>query len=107
MLVTSTAPDEGKTFVVSNLAIAIAQTGKKTLVVDTDFRNPRLKKVLNVKRKPGLSDHLMGKNEIELIIKPTKVTNISIVTCGRIPPNPSELLGSNSMEMFCKAVREK
>jgi capsular exopolysaccharide synthesis family protein len=107
ILVTSTAPEEGKTFVVSNLAIAIAQTGKKTLVVDTDFRNPRLNKVFNVKRKPGLSDHLMGKNEIELIIKPTKVSNLSIVTCGRIPPNPSELLGSNSMETFCKAVREK
>ena len=107
MLVTSTAPDEGKTFVVSNLAVAIAQTGKKTLIVDTDFRNPRLNSVFNVKRKPGLSDHLMGKNEIEVVINPTKISNLSVVTCGRIPPNPSELLGSNSMEMFCKAVREK
>ena len=107
MLVTSTAPDEGKTFVVSNLAIAIAQTGKKTLVVDTDFRNPRLNRVFNVERKPGLSDHLIENNKIKFVIKPTKVPNLSIVTCGRIPPNPSELLGSNSMEMFCKAVREK
>jgi polysaccharide biosynthesis transport protein len=106
-LVTSTSKGEGKTFVTANLATTIAQTGKKTLVVDTDFRNPRLSKVFNIRRKPGLSDFLIGEIELGPIIRSTRVPNLSIITCGSIPPNPSELLGSGNMEMFCKDVRER
>ncbi|MFQ5964086.1 MAG: GumC family protein [Candidatus Scalinduaceae bacterium] len=106
-LITSTAKGEGKTFVASNLAVAIAQTGKNTLVVDADLRNPRLNEVFDVKRKPGLSDYLIGEIELEPIIKSTSIPNLSIITCGRIPPDPSELLGTNSMEKFCKTVRER
>ncbi|MFQ5713799.1 MAG: GumC family protein [Candidatus Scalinduaceae bacterium] len=107
MLVTSTDEGEGKTFVASNLAITIAQTGKKTLIVDTDFRNPRLNKVFNVDRRLGLSGHLIEKRALSSVIKPTKVPNLSIITSGRIPDNPSELLSSDRMEKFCMAVRRK
>ena len=107
MLVTSVGEDEGKTFVVSNLGVAIAQSGKKTLIVDTDFHHPRLSKVFHVRNKPGLNELLIGEETLSSIIKPTKIPNLSIVTCGKIPHNPSEILGSDSMEKFCKDVRKQ
>ncbi len=107
IMVTSVAPGEGKTFMASNLAYAIAQTGKNTLLVDTDLRKPRLNEVFSVERKPGLSDHLIGAGNLESIVKTTSVSNLSIITCGIIPPNPSEILESSLMGKFCEAVREK
>jgi tyrosine-protein kinase Etk/Wzc len=61
-------------------------------------------KVFDIKTLPGLSNHFIGECDLESIIKPTVVPNLSIVTCGLIPPNPSEMLGSQSMETFCKNV---
>ncbi|MEE9260351.1 MAG: polysaccharide biosynthesis tyrosine autokinase [Candidatus Scalindua sediminis] len=58
-------------------------------------------------RNPGLSNHLIGENDFESIIKSTCVPNLSIATCGVMPPNPSEMLGSTAMETFCKTVRER
>jgi len=104
LLVTSAQPGEGKTFIASNLAIIIAKTGKKTLLVDADFRKPRVHKVFDIETLPGLSNHLIGESDLESIIKPTAIPNLSVVTCGLIPPNPSEMLGSHSMETFCKNV---
>ncbi len=107
MLVTSVSASEGKTFVASNLAVTLAQTGKNVLVVDTDFHHPRLHKVFSVKGKPGLSEYLIGEGELSSVTKPTRVPNLSIITSGRHISNPSEMLGSERMEMFCEAVREK
>jgi capsular exopolysaccharide synthesis family protein len=106
-LITSVSESEGKTFVISNLAVTLAQAGKNILVVDTDFHHPRLNKVFNVKGKPGLSEYLTGENELSSITKLTRVPNISVVTSGRHIPNPSEMLGSERMEKFCKAVRRQ
>ncbi len=107
ILITSATQGEGKTFVASNLATTIAHTGKNTLLVETDFRRPRINKIFNVEMNPGLSNHLVGENDLESVIKSTSIRNLSIVTCGNIPPNPSEMLGSVRMEEFCKIVREK
>lgn len=107
LLVTSTKQGEGKSFIAANLAITFAQAGKNTLLVDTDFRRPRLHKIFNIDLKPGLSNHFIGEIDYESIIKPSGVPKLSIITCGIIPPNPSELLGSHSMEAFCKTVKEK
>lgn len=107
IMVTSAVQGEGKTFMASNLAYAIAQTGKNTLLVDTDLRKPRLNEVFSVIRKPGLSNHLIGECNLESIVKTTSVPNLSIITCGIIPPNPSEILESTLMEKFCKEVRDK
>ena len=108
-MVTSAAQGEGKSFMASNLAsVRFAQTGKNTLIVDTDLRNPRLNEIFSVTRKPGLSNHIIGvDSDLESIIKTTSVPNLSIITCGTIPPNPSEILISTAMEKFCDAVREK
>ncbi len=107
LLVTSTKQGEGKTFVAANLCITIAQTEKTTLLVDTDFRKPRVHKIFDVAIQPGLSNHFLGEVDLESIIKPTSVPNLSVITCGIIPPNPSELLGSHNMETFCNTIREK
>ena len=107
VLITSVSEAEGKTFVASNLAVTLAQTGKNILVVDTDFHHPTLNKVFNVKGKPGLSEYLVGEGELSSVTKPTRVPNLSIVTSGRHISNPSEILGSERMEKFCKAVRRQ
>ncbi len=107
MLVTSVSESEGKTFVASNLAVTLAQTGRNILVVDTDFHHPSLNKVFSVKGKPGLSEYLVGEGELSSVTKPTRVPNLSIVTSGRNISNPSEMLGSERMENFCKAVRRE
>ena len=107
IMVTSATQGEGKTFVASNLAAAIAQAGKNTLLVDTDLRKPRVNKVFSVEKNPGLCNHLIGEIELESIIKSTQVPNLSIVTCGNIPPNPSEIMHSVVMEKFCSMVKEQ
>ncbi len=107
ILITSATQGEGKTFVAANLATEIAHTGNNTLLVETDFRRPRISKIFNIETNPGLSDHLVGENDLESIIKSTSIRNLSVVTCGNIPPNPSEMLGSVRMEKFCKIIKEK
>lgn len=107
IMVTSATQGEGKTFIASNLAAAIAQAGKNTLLVDTDLRKPRVNKVFSVEKNPGLCNHLIGEIELESIIKSTQVPNLSVVTCGNIPPNPSEIMQSAVMGKFCDTVRER
>ncbi len=107
IMVTSAVQGEGKSFLVSNLASTFALTGNNTLIVDTDLRKPRLSEVFSVTRNPGLSNLLIGENDLESIVKSTSIPNLSIITCGIIPHNPSEILESTFMEKFCKEVRDK
>lgn len=107
LLITSTRQGEGKSFIAANLAITFAQTGKKTLLVDTDFRRPRQHKVFDTDLKPGLSNHFIAEIDLESIIRPSGIPDLNIITCGLIPPNPSELLGSHSMEKFIGIVRDR
>jgi polysaccharide biosynthesis transport protein len=107
MLITSTKQGEGKSFIAANLAITFAQAGKKTLLVDTDFRKPRQHKIFGIDLKPGLSNHFIGEIDYESIIKHVNIPHLNVITCGLIPPNPSELLGSHSMEKFCDNVRNR
>jgi capsular exopolysaccharide synthesis family protein len=107
VLVTSTRQGEGKSFIASNLAITFAQTGKKTLLIDTDFRRPRQHKIFGMDQKPGLTNHFIGEIDFESILRPSDIPNLNIITSGLIPPNPSELLGSHSMEKFCDTVRDR
>jgi capsular exopolysaccharide synthesis family protein len=98
LLITSSQPGEGKSTTTANLAIAFAQLRKKTLLIDADLRKPVQHNVFGHPRGPGLSEYLIGEaTDLNLIIHPTKIENLSIVTAGGLPPNPSELLGSNAM----------
>ncbi len=97
ILVASSVPQEGKSTTSANLAIVIAQSGSKTLLVDCDLRRPRQHAVFNTTREPGLVDCLVGNATLSDGIRPTEVPNLDILPSGSIPPNPSELIGSSRM----------
>lgn len=111
LLITSTTPGEGKSWVSANLAVAFAQAGKKVILVDCDMRKGRQFSIFDVSPTPGLSNFLSGINSngedsspnILSYIKETEVDNLYIITAGNIPPNPSELLVS---EQMTQAVEE-
>lgn len=107
ILITSPAPQEGKTTVAINLGGGFALSNKKTLVVDCDLRKPRLHQIIERDKKPGLIDYLVGEFKLEQIIFPTEINNLNIITSGTIPPNPAEMLDSKKMEDFLAEVRAK
>jgi capsular exopolysaccharide synthesis family protein len=93
ILVTSSIPGEGKSFIAANLAVSLALTGKKVVLVDLDLNNPSLGKVLNVDEEYGISDYLTGEKEPEEIIKRLAIhENLFFVPPGTLPSGPSELL---------------
>jgi capsular exopolysaccharide synthesis family protein len=106
ILITSAAPQEGKTTISINLAGTFAQSNKKTLIVDLDLRKPRLHSLLNLQRYPGLIDYLFGQVPLEDIIRPTGVDNLSFISAGTIPPNPSEMIESKAMQDFISGMRK-
>lgn len=97
LLVTSATPTEGKTLIASNLAIVMAQTGKKVLLIDADLRKPAVHKLFQIDKSFGLSSLLVKSGDLRTIAKPTQIPNVHAISCGPIPPNPSELLGSSAM----------
>lgn len=105
-LVTSSAPKEGKSTTVANLAITMAQLGGKTVLIDTDLRRPVIHSLFNLKKELGVTNYLMGKASVKDIVKPTFIENLDIITSGPLPPNPSELLGSDQMKALISELRE-
>jgi len=93
ILITSSIPGEGKSFIAANLAVSLALTGKKVVLVDLDLNNPSLGKILKVDEEFGISDYLTGEKEPEEIIKRLAVhENLFFVPPGSLPAGPSELL---------------
>ena len=107
ILVTSTLPTEGKTFVSVNLAGSFAITDKNVLLLDCDLRKPRVHSIFESERFPGLSDYLFARVTYEEIVRKTQLDNLSYITSGTIPPNPSELLGSKQMNEFFELLKSK
>ncbi len=103
LLITSPTPGDGKTTLVSNLAIAMAQAGQRTLVLDADFRKPMQHKIFESKDDEGLSNVLAGRGNLNELIQRTEVDGLDILPCGPIPPNPSEMLNSRP---FAEALKE-
>ena len=102
LLITSPAPGDGKTTLTSNLAIAMAQAGQKTLILDCDFRKPRQHDIFDMAQEPGLSTVLSGQQQLPEVIRHSPVTNLDIITCGPIPVNPSEMLNSEAFAGLIK-----
>jgi capsular exopolysaccharide synthesis family protein len=108
ILVSSPGPGEGKTTTICNLAIAYANLGKRTLLIDTDLRKPVIHKVFESTRSPGITDYLSNVEEnFEEVIQETSIPNLSIVPAGISPPNPSELLGSERMRDLVAKLEEE
>ena len=92
MVVTSPSPQEGKTTTAVNLGVTMAEAGGRILLIDTDMRRPRLHRSFGVGNQLGISTVIVGKTTLEDAIKHTDVPNLDVLTCGPVPPNPSELL---------------
>ncbi|RPH37463.1 polysaccharide biosynthesis tyrosine autokinase [bacterium] len=105
VVVSSPAPGEGKSTTVANLAIALAQNGRKVLLIDADLRKPSLDRLFALKKEPGLSELLTARVTLAGATQKTLVENLWIMPCGAIPPNPAEVLGSEKMRALVEQVR--
>lgn len=106
LVVTSTGPGEGKTMVAANLAIGFAQAGQRVLLIDADMRRPRVHQVFRQKQEPGLSNLMVGHSVPSACIRKSNVPGLWLLTGGRIPPNPAELLGSRRFKDFIRSLGE-
>lgn len=106
LVVTSTGPSEGKTAVSSHLAAALAETGLRVLVIDGDMRKPRLHAALGIAQEPGLSNLIVGSSKASEVVVKTSVPGLWAIAAGRVPPNPSELLGSPRFRDFLLSLRD-
>lgn len=114
ILVTSTTPGEGKSWVSANLAITFAQAGKKVILIDADMRKGRVASLFQVEKVPGLSNFLSGIDEkgtnenVDIVkyIKQTEVDNLFLITTGNMPPNPAELLETENVIKMLNRLKE-
>lgn len=106
VLLTSAVPGEGKSEVAVNLAAALAQVGRRVLLVDADMRCPRQHHALQVLNQQGLSHVITGQAELQACIQPT-LENLDVLTAGAVPPNPVALLDSRRMQSLLQALTEQ
>lgn len=107
ILITSSAPGEGKTTSAVNLAIAMAQSGQSVVLVDGDLRRPRVSDYLGLERNAGLTTALIGRADIDELLQPWGEDELYVLTSGQIPPNPSELLGSEAMKRLVNSLESR
>src|SRR5665647_874969 len=105
IVVTSSGSGEGKSMVMSNLAITMAESGMKVILVDCDLRKPSVHKKMGITNSIGLTNVLVqGVKKEDCVVK-TDVNNLSVLTSGPVPPNPAELLGSKKMRDFIEELK--
>jgi succinoglycan biosynthesis transport protein ExoP len=107
VLVTSAGPSEGKTTVACWIATAMAQAGRRVLIVDCDMRRPRLHRVFGVPRDDGITSHLFDGMPLDKIIHATAIPNLSVIPTGPLPPNPAEILHSATFHKFLADIKER
>ncbi|WP_168379442.1 polysaccharide biosynthesis tyrosine autokinase [Acinetobacter cumulans] len=104
IMISGPAPEVGKSFISTNLATILAQSDKRVLIIDADLRRGYLNKYFNHDNQPGLSEYLNGQRDLDSIIKTTEIPNLSVVTRGKNPSNPSELLSSGKFKEFLDLI---
>jgi capsular exopolysaccharide synthesis family protein len=107
LLVTSAAPQEGKTTTAVNLAITMAQSGLRVLLVDTDMRRPRLHRAFGVSSETdGISSATVGDRDVLDMVRSTEVPNLFLLPCGPLPPNPAELMHADRFKLIVERLAE-
>lgn len=105
-VITSSLPGEGKSTTAANLAITMAQSGSKVLLIDADLRRPKLAEYLGLEGAVGLTDLLIGRVELDDVVQQWGEGNLFVLPAGQVPPNPSELLGSRRMVELLAQMEE-
>ncbi len=105
IVVTSPGPGEGKTTTAANLALSLGAAGSRTILLDGDMRRPEQHRAFRIVQSPGLTDVLVGEAQLAEVIRPNLADNLDLIPAGKIPPNPSELLGSDGMRQVIDSLR--
>jgi capsular exopolysaccharide synthesis family protein len=104
LVVTSALPQEGKTVIAANLAISFAREGIRVLLIDADLRRPAMHRLFGVARSPGLAQALANSATVESSIRATSVSGLSILACGSLPTNPTELIRGTRMRELLETI---
>ena len=107
LLITSSTPSEGKSTNSANIAVVFAQSEKKVLLIDSDMRKPTAHHTFALKNEMGLSDLLIRQRTIEEVLQKTTIEGLDVITSGPIPPNPTELLASETMDQLIEVLNDK
>ena len=105
VLVTSTAPQEGKTTTIVNIAKLLASSGEKTIVIDCDLRRAQLHTWLGLDREPGFTDHFVSHVDLDALIRNTMTPNLFALTAGVLPPNPPALLARRDLDKLLERLQ--
>ena len=106
IMVTSSTAGEGKTTTLCNVAAAMADNGGRVLILDCDLRKPRIHKFFDLSNASGLTDILLRGDDYKQYVQDIDYPNISVITAGSIPKNPSELLSSDAMKKFIETLKK-
>lgn len=106
IVVTSACPEEGKSTVSGNLALAFAQNGKRVIIIDCDLRKPSIHRKFNISNLCGLTEVMIGKETLDNVIQKYK-SNLHILPSGKIPPNPAEMINSTTMSNLLEKLKNE
>ncbi len=105
ILATSTAPDEGKSTTIANLAVTMAQSEQRVILVDCDLRRPSLHTLFQVPNEVGLTSMILAQDDRLMPLHPTEVQGLSLLTSGPLPPRPADILGSRRMQAVIERLK--
>ncbi|MEM7332422.1 MAG: CpsD/CapB family tyrosine-protein kinase [Chloroflexota bacterium] len=106
LVVTSAGADEGKSDTIANLAVTMAQGGRKTILVDCDLRRPALHDIFGLKMEPGFTNMILEDGN-DIPLQETAVDNLYLLSSGTLPPNPADLLGSSKIDTIIATLQDK
>ena len=104
IVISSSIPAEGKSTMAINLAVSLADTGSRVILVDADLRQPSIADYMGIEGRVGLTTVLIGRADVEDVVQPLGTTSLDLLPAGQIPPNPSELLGSMTMAVLLERL---